>query len=651
MLGDIRDPAPSRAPSTGCDLVFHNVAQVPLAKDADAAAHGQRRRHPAAAARAPPQAGVAKVVHTSSSAVFGVPEQQPGAARPRCPSPQEAYGHAKLAAEWACLDAVRDGLDVSIVRPADDPRSRPARDLRDPVRLDRRRRRRVRARRRHQPLPVRARRRSRRRLLAAGGTAGPGMFNAGTDRFGTMFETLDALCRHAGTGANVRRLPAAPASMAMRASAALGVTPFAPYHWLMYSKSLWFDIEHARTSSAGSRPWSNDEMFAAELRLVRRASVECDARRQPASPKRPPGRVGIAQAHDEGVATRRGSIVRDLRNSQWWRLMWFAVPAYVCRGCACWPGRRWSLPSCASTTTSPTNAGCRSPIRTSSTARPPAPPVRCARCSTCSRRGTACGTWTSSATATHASVPPDVTYHMDEARAAFFPLFPLLGRAFDRVLPGGDSMAVLVMNTIFGFVAVVLVGVLGARLYGERVGRTTTTLMALFPGSFVLTLRLQRVADADAGGGVRCCACTIDAGCWPGVFAALTTATRPNGVAIVLGCVVAAFFAIRDDRDWRALSRGVAGAARLRRASRSGSASTPASGCVVPGPARGVGRRRQLRLDGGQEHRRGRDATAHLAHRHDHSRQRGRHHRPAVDGMEGAHAVADHRATRGRSWR
>ena len=48
-------------------------------------------------------------------------------------------------------------------------------------------------------------------------------------------------------------------------------------------------------------------------------------------------------------------------------------------------------------------------------------------------------------------------------------------------------MAVLTLNTLLGFIAVVLIGLLGARLYGERVGRTTATLAALFPGSFVFT--------------------------------------------------------------------------------------------------------------------------------------------------------------------
>ena len=178
------------------------------------------------------------------------------------PKPEEAYGHAKLAAEWACLDAVRDGLDVSIVRPrtilghgrlgifgilfdwiADGA---------DPIVLGS-------GSNRYQFVHADDLADA---CIAAGNTAGPGVFNIGTDRFGTMFETLDTLCRHAGTGATVRRLPAAPAALAMRASAALGATPFAPYHWLMYSKSMWFDIEHARLGLDWAPAWSTDAMFA-----------------------------------------------------------------------------------------------------------------------------------------------------------------------------------------------------------------------------------------------------------------------------------------------------------------------------------------------------------------------------------------------------
>ena len=44
------------------------------------------------------------------------------------------------------------------------------------------------------------------------------------------------------------------------------------------------------------------------------------------------------------------------------------------------------------------------------------------------------------------SIPPDITYFQLEARAAFFPLYPLLVRAFDRILPGGDTLAALVVT-------------------------------------------------------------------------------------------------------------------------------------------------------------------------------------------------------------
>ncbi len=274
VAGDIRDPAAVRAAVDGVDIVMNNVAQVPLAKDLhllrSVNVDGTRLLLDACAA-----AGVAKVVHTSSSAVFGVPETNP-VLPTTVPAPMEAYGHAKLAAEWACLDAAREGLDVSIVRPrtilghgrlgifgilfdwiadGDDPivlgdgtnryQFVHSDDLADVC-------------------------------ILASERSGPGIFNVGTDRFGTMRETLDALCRHAGTGATVRSVPAAPAGVAMALSARLGLTPFAPYHWLMYSKSMWFDLEHLNTQLGWTPNWSTDDMFAQSYDwfLANRAAVD-----------------------------------------------------------------------------------------------------------------------------------------------------------------------------------------------------------------------------------------------------------------------------------------------------------------------------------------------------------------------------------------
>jgi hypothetical protein len=150
-------------------------------------------------------------------------------------------------------------------------------------------------------------------------------------------------------------------------------------------------------------------------------------------------------------------------------------------------------------------------------------------------------------------IPPNVTYHVDEARAAFFPLFPLLGRWFDWLCPGGDSVAVLTLNTLLGLVAVVLIGLIGQRLYGERVGRNTATLVALFPGSFVLSFAYSEALMITLA--AACLLLLMDRE-WvaAGLFAALATATRPNGLALVVACAAAAYVAIRDDRDWRSLS-------------------------------------------------------------------------------------------------
>jgi nucleoside-diphosphate-sugar epimerase len=261
IRGDIRDAAIVREAVAGADVVYHNVAQVPLAKDQhllrSVNVDGTRVLLDACS-----DAKVAKVVHTSSSAVFGVPESNP-VLPTTVPAPQEAYGAAKLAAEWACLDAtVRHGLDITIVRPrtilghgrlgifgilfdwiADGAdvfvlgngsnryQFVHADDLADVC-------------------------------IRAGAKNGPAIFNAGTDRFGTMRETLESVCRHAGTGSQVRSLPIGASSWAMHAAASARLAPFAPYHWIMYGRSMWFDITHV-TDALGWRPrWSNEEMFA-----------------------------------------------------------------------------------------------------------------------------------------------------------------------------------------------------------------------------------------------------------------------------------------------------------------------------------------------------------------------------------------------------
>ena len=113
--GDIRDSGAVAAACAGMDWVFHNVAQVPLAKDR-ALFWSVNRDGTKTLLAAAAKARVRKVVHTSSSAVFGRPKSNP-VTEDTVPTPLEDYGRAKLAAERLCLDQASQGLDVTIIRP------------------------------------------------------------------------------------------------------------------------------------------------------------------------------------------------------------------------------------------------------------------------------------------------------------------------------------------------------------------------------------------------------------------------------------------------------------------------------------------------------------------------------------------------------
>ncbi|HKY67156.1 MAG TPA: NAD-dependent epimerase/dehydratase family protein, partial [Acidimicrobiales bacterium] len=202
VAGDVRDLDVLREATAGADVVLHNVAQVPLAKDRELfwSVNVTGTANVLLAAR---DRGVAKVVHTSSSAIFGIPQANP-VTEDTPGRPLEAYGRAKLEAEHLCHDAAASGLDVTIVRPrtilghgrlgiiavlfdfiaegapvyvlgSGDNRYQfvHANDLADAV-------------------------------LRASDREKPTTYNIGAAEFGTMRETLQAVVDHAATGSRVR---------------------------------------------------------------------------------------------------------------------------------------------------------------------------------------------------------------------------------------------------------------------------------------------------------------------------------------------------------------------------------------------------------------------------------------------------------------
>jgi nucleoside-diphosphate-sugar epimerase len=259
VQGDIRDDASVRRAVEGADAVYHNVAQVPLAKDRhlfESVNIGGTEN----LLRAAQAAGVRKVVYTSSSAVFGVPRSNP-VTEQTPPAPGEAYGRAKYEGELLCRRYADTGLDVTILRP---------RTILGHGRLGI-----------FQILFEWIRQGSNVPVLGAGGNVyqfvhaadladacfraagrrGPAVYNCGAERFGTMRQGLEALCRHAATGARVKGVPMAPAVWAMKLTGALGLSPLGPYHALMYGRSLYFDITRAKTELGWQPRYSNEDML------------------------------------------------------------------------------------------------------------------------------------------------------------------------------------------------------------------------------------------------------------------------------------------------------------------------------------------------------------------------------------------------------
>ncbi len=93
IQGDIRDVVAVAAACRGIEVVHHNVAQVPLAKDRHLFQSVNVEGTRLALAQAQ-KAGVKKFVYTSSSAIFGVPTYNP-VMEDTLTAPVEDYGRAR----------------------------------------------------------------------------------------------------------------------------------------------------------------------------------------------------------------------------------------------------------------------------------------------------------------------------------------------------------------------------------------------------------------------------------------------------------------------------------------------------------------------------------------------------------------------------
>jgi hypothetical protein len=140
-----------------------------------------------------------------------------------------------------------------------------------------------------------------------------------------------------------------------------------------------------------------------------------------------------------------------------------------------------------------------------------------------------------------------------QSSLAFFPLYPVLVRGLDAVLPGGADVAGVVLSFVIGALATVVVWLVADKVAGRPVADRAAVLFAFSPGAFVLSLvyaeGLLILLSAA-------CLLALLERRWvvAGVLAALATATRPNGTAVVMACAWAAAVAIWTRREWRAVA-------------------------------------------------------------------------------------------------
>ncbi len=256
---DIRDAEGVARACEGIEVVFHNVAQVPLAKDKkifnEVNIGGTRNLLEAAL-----KEGAKKVVCTSSSAVFGVPKSNPVTEETE-PTPAEAYGRAKYEGEVLCREYAAKGLDIAIIRPRTilgHGRLGIFQILFEWVSQG-------------YNIPVLGKGDNIYQFVHADDLAeacilaserpGFSIYNCGAEKFGTMREGLEHLCREAGTGSKVKSVPMGLAIFGMKLTSALGLSPLGPYHSLMYGRSLYFDISKAKRELGWQPKYSSNDML------------------------------------------------------------------------------------------------------------------------------------------------------------------------------------------------------------------------------------------------------------------------------------------------------------------------------------------------------------------------------------------------------
>ena len=252
VQADVRNASAVRHALTNCDAVIHTAAGLPLwnpRRICSVNLEGTRN-----VLQAADELRTARVIHISSTAVYGIPDHHPLTEEDAMHG-VGPYGKSKVQAEILCQEARQRGQWVSVLRPKTflgPERLGVFQILYDWISEGRR-------------IPVIGNGNNLYQLLAVEDlvsaiqlvlqspkqTANQTL-NVGATQYGTVKEDLQALFNHAGTGSRVFPVPALPAKCALRALEAVRLSPL--YKWIYATADQNSYVSTDRLQALGWKP-------------------------------------------------------------------------------------------------------------------------------------------------------------------------------------------------------------------------------------------------------------------------------------------------------------------------------------------------------------------------------------------------------------
>lgn len=259
ITGDIRDTALHDAAFDGIDVVVHCAAALPLAAPEEITSsitEGTR-----ALLTSAEKHGVSRFIHTSSTAVYGIPDHHPLVEEDPLIG-VGPYGKAKVRAEALCAEFRGRGMCVPVLRPKSfiGPERLGVFELLYDFAYE------------GHNFPVLGSGNNLYQLLdvedlcqavhlcaTREAAAVNDTFNVGAARFGTLRESFQAVLDRAGHGKRVVSLPAAPAIWTLRALEALHLSPLYKWVYETAGKDSFVSIDKITRRLGFAPKYSNEE--------------------------------------------------------------------------------------------------------------------------------------------------------------------------------------------------------------------------------------------------------------------------------------------------------------------------------------------------------------------------------------------------------